>query len=349
MCNRYLAPEKQIDHRSYERQGLEQIPTIHEGYVARQMEQRGKISQRMEQNRSIRKFNRMFAKLQTLVAGLGEQILKLKEDLRRVILYERFEQLQRRRATSSDGRTGTLMQGELEQKDTQIREMQAELEQLPTLSEWQKVQELLQEQATQIQEQSSIIRQQAENIEKLNANDRYLAENRQLKKENEHLATRIQTAENERDYALAKVEFAKTHMRVEHVKVPTYYEKCTSCDKEFLMRQIDKRNERYKKQRLILRAFEVLVFIVIVFTAYQEQVFWKDFKSFFMGLWKVLCVVGIAVYNGYSNVSGFVTSRIPNTTMRSVVYWILIVLLFALRLAVVIFSFGGFGTRAKRN
>lgn len=107
MCNVYLSPEKQMDHRSYERQGLEQIPTIHEGYVARQMEQRGEVSERMEQNRSIKRFNRMFAKLQTLVAGLGEHILKLKEDLRRVSLYERFEQLQRRRAAGSDGRTRT--------------------------------------------------------------------------------------------------------------------------------------------------------------------------------------------------------------------------------------------------
>lgn len=223
-----------------------------------------------------------------------------------------------------------LMQDELEQKNTQIREMQAELEQLPTLSEWQKVQELLQEQATQIQEQSSIIRQQAENIKKLNENDRYLAENKQLKKENEHLSARIHTAENERDYALAKVEFAKTHMRVEHVQVPTYYEKCTSCDKDWLMRQIEKQDERYKKQRLLLRAFEVLVVIVVVFTAYQEEVFWKDFKKFFVGLWKVLCVVGTAIYKGYSNVSGFATGRIPNATMQSVIYWILLVLLSAL-------------------
>lgn len=223
-----------------------------------------------------------------------------------------------------------LMQDELEQKDTQIREMQAELEQLPTLSEWQKVQELLQEQATQIQEQSSTIRQQAEKIEKLNANDRYLTENKQLKKENEHLSARIQTAENERDYALAKVEFAKTHMRVEHVKVPTYYEKCNSCDKNWLERQIEKQDERYKKQRLLFRAFEVLVAIVIVFTAYQEEMFWKDFKQFFVGLWKVLCVVGIAVYNGYSSVSGFITGGIPNITVQGVIYWILLVLLFAL-------------------
>ena len=34
MCNLYLPEEQMIDHRSFERQGLEQIPTIHEGYVA---------------------------------------------------------------------------------------------------------------------------------------------------------------------------------------------------------------------------------------------------------------------------------------------------------------------------
>ena len=37
-CNKYLAPDHQIDHRSYKRQGKKQIPTIHEGYVARKME-----------------------------------------------------------------------------------------------------------------------------------------------------------------------------------------------------------------------------------------------------------------------------------------------------------------------
>ena len=35
-CNRYLKPEQMIDHRSYERQGIEKEPTIHEGVVARQ-------------------------------------------------------------------------------------------------------------------------------------------------------------------------------------------------------------------------------------------------------------------------------------------------------------------------
>ena len=47
MCNQYIAPENQIDHRSFKRQGIERIPTIHEGYAARQMERRGIVSERM--------------------------------------------------------------------------------------------------------------------------------------------------------------------------------------------------------------------------------------------------------------------------------------------------------------
>ena len=59
-CNRYLAGKViplSIDHRSYERQGKEQIPMIHEGAAARSMEQQGTPSERCEQNRKIRTMN----------------------------------------------------------------------------------------------------------------------------------------------------------------------------------------------------------------------------------------------------------------------------------------------------
>lgn len=58
-CNAYLEPEQQIDHRSYERQGKKDvIPTIHEGYAAREMEKRGKLAERCEINREIAAENR---------------------------------------------------------------------------------------------------------------------------------------------------------------------------------------------------------------------------------------------------------------------------------------------------
>ena len=57
ICNRYLFMEQQIDHRSYKRQGLPFEPTVHEGFRARQMEQRGKVSDRCEYNRIVKQLN----------------------------------------------------------------------------------------------------------------------------------------------------------------------------------------------------------------------------------------------------------------------------------------------------
>lgn len=71
-CNKYLAREQQIDHRSYERQGLMQLPTVHEGYAARLMEQRGSASDRCRLNRDIRLYNYI-----TLLHQKSKQELKL--------------------------------------------------------------------------------------------------------------------------------------------------------------------------------------------------------------------------------------------------------------------------------
>ena len=58
ICNRYLDEANRIDHRSYERQGIDLIPMIHEGFEARKIEREGGISERCEHNRTIRRINR---------------------------------------------------------------------------------------------------------------------------------------------------------------------------------------------------------------------------------------------------------------------------------------------------
>ena len=55
--NRYIEPSKKIDNRSYKRQGIAKMPTIHEGYAAREIEKRGGNSDRAEINRTIKKIN----------------------------------------------------------------------------------------------------------------------------------------------------------------------------------------------------------------------------------------------------------------------------------------------------
>ena len=102
-CNRYLKPENKIDHRSYERQGLDKEPTIHEGVTARQMEKEGAVSDRCEYNRGVRERNSLRAKLAELLKEIIELVkgrLMRKED----IDNERARKFMERRRTSA--RTG---------------------------------------------------------------------------------------------------------------------------------------------------------------------------------------------------------------------------------------------------
>ncbi|MDE7423315.1 MAG: MobA/MobL family protein [Lachnospiraceae bacterium] len=69
-CNQHLKKENQIDHRSYERQGKIEIPTIHEGADARKIEEKYQSGQvvsaswKVEENRMIKKQNVILKKLQ---------------------------------------------------------------------------------------------------------------------------------------------------------------------------------------------------------------------------------------------------------------------------------------------
>ena len=70
-----------IDHRSYKRQGIEQIPTVHEGVTVRQMEAKGVVTDKGEHNRWIRSATAMLRKLgeriKTLVDWLNDARSKL--------------------------------------------------------------------------------------------------------------------------------------------------------------------------------------------------------------------------------------------------------------------------------
>ena len=74
VCNARLQTEDHIDARSYADQGKEQIPTVHEGYAARAMAERGEVSERVELNKQIREANaelmRIAAARQTCYANL---------------------------------------------------------------------------------------------------------------------------------------------------------------------------------------------------------------------------------------------------------------------------------------
>ena len=98
-CNRYLAPDKQIDHRSYKRQGLDIEPTIHEGVTARQIVQRGNVSDRCEINKSIKERNLIRRKLKETFDELTAFIIEKARTI-----YGRYTEF--RRHTADPSKTG---------------------------------------------------------------------------------------------------------------------------------------------------------------------------------------------------------------------------------------------------
>ena len=70
-----------IDHRSYKRQGVEKVPTVHEGLAVRQMESKGIVTDKGELNRWIRSTNSLLGALRRKLAGLIEWVGTLKEKL----------------------------------------------------------------------------------------------------------------------------------------------------------------------------------------------------------------------------------------------------------------------------
>lgn len=80
-CNSYLARENWIDHRSYERQGIDREPTIHEGITARNMESEGKISERMQINRDIKESNHVRDQIAEIVQMVTDILTQKARDL----------------------------------------------------------------------------------------------------------------------------------------------------------------------------------------------------------------------------------------------------------------------------
>lgn len=85
LANKYLeknAIEERIDHRSFERQGKEQIPTIHLGVAASQMERKGITTERGNINREIKARNKILAEIMAKISALKNwlaDIFKRKE------------------------------------------------------------------------------------------------------------------------------------------------------------------------------------------------------------------------------------------------------------------------------
>ena len=86
MCNQMFAEKgltQEIDHRSYARQGVDIIPTVHEGPNVRQMEARGMETDKGKLNRWIRKTRRMIADLKAGIRVLLEALAEIRSEMKK--------------------------------------------------------------------------------------------------------------------------------------------------------------------------------------------------------------------------------------------------------------------------
>ena len=117
MCNAKFEEkglDVRIDHRSYERQGVELLPTQHEGPTVRAMEKKGIKTEKGEFNRWIKRTNAFIHDLRRKLSALLESIKEIKAELDKpqsepvIIPLQRYFDMRNTKAYSQTARVKNL-------------------------------------------------------------------------------------------------------------------------------------------------------------------------------------------------------------------------------------------------
>ena len=117
MCNAKFEEkglDVRIDHRSYERQGIELLPTVHEGPTVRAMEKKGIKTEKGEFNRWIKATNAFIRNLRKNLSLLLEAIKEIKAELDKpqsdpvIIPLQRYFDMRNAKAYSQKARVSNL-------------------------------------------------------------------------------------------------------------------------------------------------------------------------------------------------------------------------------------------------
>ena len=97
MCNARFEEKgygERIDHRSYERQGIDLLPTVHEGPAVRQMEAKGIRTDKGEFNRWIKATNSVIRDIKKKIAALLDWLKEMKAEMAKPQTMDLFAMLQ---------------------------------------------------------------------------------------------------------------------------------------------------------------------------------------------------------------------------------------------------------------
>ena len=87
ICNRYLeraGSEERLDLRSYERQGREELPTIHLGPAVAHLEKKGVPTEIGNYNRTIKAHNSKLSRLRKLISDIASWLKQFREAIKEV-------------------------------------------------------------------------------------------------------------------------------------------------------------------------------------------------------------------------------------------------------------------------
>ena len=84
LCNKYLQGKAKVDHRSYARQGKKQLPTMHEGYVARKIAKSGKHSNIISYNQQVRQYNALEQANEQDIQTAENELKQLENELEKI-------------------------------------------------------------------------------------------------------------------------------------------------------------------------------------------------------------------------------------------------------------------------
>ncbi|HFH8923428.1 TPA: MobQ family relaxase [Streptococcus agalactiae] len=104
LCNEYLAKnkiEKRVDHRSFKRQGIKQIPTIHLGASASAMERKGIRTEKGDINREIKKQNELLKNIGNEIKKITSWLAGFKDKLKES--YREYKDQSKKRIENESG------------------------------------------------------------------------------------------------------------------------------------------------------------------------------------------------------------------------------------------------------
>ena len=104
LCNKYLeraGAEKRVDHRSFKRQGIKQIPTIHLGASASAMERKGIRTEKGDINREIKKQNELLKNIGNEIKKITSWLVGFKDKLKES--YKEYKEQSKKQIENESG------------------------------------------------------------------------------------------------------------------------------------------------------------------------------------------------------------------------------------------------------